>query len=213
MTAAKKSERKACMDGCSGHGACSETGACECVGYYEGDACERLDRATLRRRVRGAHMPSRMQWERNVRRRRERVPVERGRRSVQWSRDGKPWWGGDRCGVRICASPDCSGHAVRAAPRAGSVCADPTCSSGHVECDGAACVCDDGWIGESCEASAKGLSGRLSRLCKDGYGGPGCAFKTCESACSGHGRCRLMAQGMVRQRLRRVGLRSERRGR
>lgn len=263
-----KSERKACIDGCSGHGACSETGACECVGYYKGDECERLELPCDDECVNGGtcnngtcactgpwkgaacEVPTCLSGcNGNGKCVDDETPKARCECSTGWTgeacgcpsnedgvpcsghgmcEDGdcfcKPWWGGDRCGVRICASPDCSGHGSCGAEGKCTchqgwkgegcgvkVCADPTCS-GHGECDGAACVCDDGWIGESCEASAKAClddchasEGRgecvavpdkkqAVCICKDGYGGPGCEFKTCESACSGHGLCRLMAQ-------------------
>ena len=70
--------------------------------------------------------------------------------------------------------------------------------SGHGMCELAACLCDTGWGGSTCEMPLCGTSGcgphgecagASGCVCADGWSGEQCDKAACVSDCSGHGSC------------------------
>lgn len=187
---ATKAKRRACEDGCHGHGHCTKSGDCACDGHYVGPTCERLQVPCSPRC--GTH-----------------GTCHNGTCACETA------WKGETCETKTC--PDkCSGHGRCEAdgePHAacacdkgwtGDACSCPASSngeecSGHGSCHEGECYCHHAWGGEACDlkmctppdCSGHGSCKQGTCECVEGWKGSGCGVKTCPAACdaSPHGTC------------------------
>mmetsp|Transcript_95609 Transcript_95609/g.274425 ORF Transcript_95609/g.274425 Transcript_95609/m.274425 type:complete len:1124 (+) Transcript_95609:115-3486(+) len=174
---------RACPQDCSGRGACSSEGMCDCMAGYAGSACESFCPNECSHQgdcIEGACLcfAGFMGEDCAV------VSCCSGHGSCD-DPDScvcEAGWGGDDCSIKL-------------------LCADPTCS-GHGSCKEGSCFCEPGFGGSTCATPAGGCDPPCGQNgmcnpeskncdCKAGFTGKTCdlALQSCPNFCNNKGLC------------------------